>query len=139
MFWIIEWGEIHSPFIFFKKNYKRHQVFLPGFCACVFILTEHTPGDIRYLFPVTKMRECFLFILIHDFFYQTKTHHPCSLKSMKSLRWSRRSIVKAVNLVLMECTFSYEEIIDIMESLDAELYRLSNTKGTHYRSTTNKQ
>ena len=31
----------------------------------------------------------------------------------------------------MECTFSSEEIIDVMESLDAELYRLANAEGTH--------
>lgn len=47
-------------------------------------------------------------------------------------------MARAVNLLLMECAFSSEEIIDVMESLDAELYRLAIAEGTHYPHTTNK-
>lgn len=38
----------------------------------------------------------------------------------------------------MECTFSSEEIIDVMESLAAESSRLANAEGTRYPHTTNK-
>lgn len=38
----------------------------------------------------------------------------------------------------MEGAFSSEEIIDVTESPDAELYSLANAKGTHYPHTANK-
>lgn len=61
-----------------------------------------------------------------------------SLNPQKFPLSTPRSMARAVNLVLMDCTFSSEEIIDVMESLNAELYRLANAEGTHYRHTTNK-
>lgn len=69
-----------------------------------------------------------------------ETLHPSSLSlhPQKFPLSTPRSMTRAVNLVLMECTFSSEEIIDVMESLDAESYRLANAEGTHYRHTTNK-
>lgn len=69
-----------------------------------------------------------------------ETLHPSSLSLhlQKFPLSTPRSMTRAVNLILMECTFSSEEIIDVMESLNAELYRLANAEGTHYRHTTNK-
>lgn len=44
-----------------------------------------------------------------------------TLNPQKSPLFTPRSMAGAVNLVLMECTFSCEEVIDVMESLDARV------------------
>ena len=60
-----------------------------------------------------------------------ETPHPSflSLNPQKSPLSTPRSMARAVNLVLMECTFSCEEIIGVMESLNAELHRLGMQRG----------